>query len=185
MSHIKEQLRDWLKGRNELDKAIGGEAPHEKTLLIAEAINHIERQEAHIAELHTSIAGAVQHGEQGWQRYESANKMCINQQAEIAGLNQVIAELRKVVSDCKTAMNDYYYALDTRQNGNVAQNRSFDNIESALGMTWIRGETLAKYNADTSTQEVGYEQLESEHLGNSENGTGIYHPDNRPAKEIE
>jgi hypothetical protein len=62
---------------------------------ILSLLDKIEQQEALIVELHTSIAGAVQHGEKGWQRYESANKMCINQQTEIAGLNQVIAELRK------------------------------------------------------------------------------------------
>lgn len=54
---------------------------------ILSLLDKIDAQEKEIAELHTSIAGAVQHGEQGWQRYEAANKMCLNQQKEIAGRN--------------------------------------------------------------------------------------------------
>ena len=57
-----------------------------------EAADHIEQLEAEIARLHSSLAGAVQHGEQGWQRYESANRMCMNQQNEIARLNNLIKE---------------------------------------------------------------------------------------------
>lgn len=60
-----------------------------------EAADHIATLEASVAanqkaikELHSSLAGAVQHGIEGWNRYESANRMCMNQQNEIAGLNQ-------------------------------------------------------------------------------------------------
>lgn len=74
---------------------------------ILSLLDKIDAQEKEIAELHTSIAGAVQHGEQGWQRYEAANKMCLNQQNEIAGLNEAIAELRKDAERYQWLKNRY------------------------------------------------------------------------------
>lgn len=44
----------------------------------------------------------------------------------------------------RAAINEYYLALDERQNGNTAKYRAFAKIQAILGMTWVQGEQLAK-----------------------------------------
>ncbi|ABR91892.1 Hypothetical protein mma_2232 [Janthinobacterium sp. Marseille] len=116
---------------------------------IESLLDHIERQKAIIAELHTSIAGAVQHGEQGWQRYEAASKMCLNQQNEIAGLNEVIAELRKDAERYRKLrdVNWYVYSLvQYDERTYEIDNFTLSELDTAVDrMTAV----------DTSTQEVG------------------------------
>lgn len=121
---------------------------------ILSLLDKIDAQEAIIAELHISIAGAVQHGEQGWQRYEAANKMCLNQQNEIAGLNEVIAELRK---DSDIAKKKFELSLEFMSK----ILRFFRPITKAN--IWARIDKFGEeYNSklelidpDASTQEVG------------------------------
>lgn len=40
----------------------------------------------------------------------------------------------------RRAIRDYHYALDTRQNGGIAQHKAFEAICQALGMHWVQGQ---------------------------------------------
>lgn len=50
----------------------------------------------------------------------------------------------------RQAVRDYHLALDTRQNGNTAQNKAFEAICGALGMHWEQGEEAARRARSTS-----------------------------------
>ena len=39
----------------------------------------------------------------------------------------------------KQAIRDYYFALDTRQHGDIAAHKAFSAIQEALGMEWTQG----------------------------------------------
>ena len=43
------------------------------------------------------------------------------------------------VLKCRNILADYYYALDTRQHGDIAQAEAFERLEAALGMQWEPG----------------------------------------------
>jgi hypothetical protein len=50
------------------------------------------------------------------------------------------AKLLKV----EKAINKYYMALDKREHGGIAQDRAFNEIQQALGMSWQQGEALTE-----------------------------------------
>lgn len=50
------------------------ESPRENGQWAREALDEIVKLDEENKRLHISLAGAVQHAEQGWSRYESANR---------------------------------------------------------------------------------------------------------------
>lgn len=124
---------------------------------ILSLLDHIEQQEAEIARLHSSLAGAVQHGEQGWQRYESANRMSMNQQKELVAKNEEIARLRKDADRYKflrDTSNDSYRSAPMvitnpidREHSKLVYGEDLDNV-----IDYAIDKSRAP---DTSTQEVG------------------------------
>ena len=55
-----------------------------------QAADHIATLEQEVKHLHISLAGAVQHGIEGWNRYESANRMCKVHQDDVEKLSRII-----------------------------------------------------------------------------------------------
>jgi hypothetical protein len=48
------------------------------------------------------------------------------------------------IEKIEKAIRDYYYALDTRQNGGVAQDKAFKEIEKILSLSWRQNEELER-----------------------------------------
>lgn len=44
-----------------------------------------------------------------------------------------------ILAEIKGHIRDYYYALDTREHGGVAQSKAFEAIQQAMGMVWNQG----------------------------------------------
>lgn len=44
----------------------------------------------------------------------------------------------------RQAVRDHHWALDLRQNGNLAQTQAFGKIQDLLGMPWKQGEEEAR-----------------------------------------
>jgi hypothetical protein len=58
---------------------------------------NIEKLTADLAKtVAQELAGLELSRDQGWQRYEAANRMCRNQQSEIASLNEKLITLQQV-----------------------------------------------------------------------------------------
>lgn len=95
--------------------------------------------EKEVKQLHISLAGAVQHGIEGWNRYESANKMCVNQQKDIQRLNSAASDLA----------NSHIRRVAERNLLSFLKHSNLDesNLRSAFSCVGVL--------ADTSTQEVG------------------------------
>lgn len=52
--------------------------------------------------------------------------------------------------EIQDVIRDYYYALDCRKHGGVAQNNAFNRIENILGMHWQQGQETKR----RETQEI-------------------------------
>lgn len=55
-----------------------------------------------------------------------------------------IKDLEDKLAAVEQAIDDYHYALDTRQHGGVAQDTAFNAIRSALDKRWEQGAELKK-----------------------------------------
>lgn len=63
---------------------------------------------------------------------------------EVSIENQTLRKDSRLLNKIKEIITGYYHALDTRQNGDIAQNHAFSEIQSVLKMYWVQGETLKK-----------------------------------------
>lgn len=52
------------------------------------------------------------------------------------------------VAAIEQAVTDYYWALDARKSGQIAQDKAFSTIEDVLGMSWNRHSTQRKKKAN-------------------------------------
>lgn len=49
---------------------------------------------------------------------------------------------KETITEIRSAIQEYYHALDRREHGSIAQNKALEKIQSVLGMYWIQGESL-------------------------------------------
>lgn len=81
----------------------------------------------------------------GWTK---ASDLKVNDKVFITGIEATIAKIESfyykppehMLEEVQEAIRDYYYALDTRQHGGVAQDKAFQRIEKIMGMCWTQGE---------------------------------------------
>lgn len=59
-------------------------------------------------------------------------------------------QLRRERAAIIAAIRDYYFALDSRQHGGVAESAAFSRIEEVLGMQWIPGEEKVRRAGETA-----------------------------------
>lgn len=50
----------------------------------------------------------------------------------------------KILKEIEDAINDYYFALDTRQHGGIASIECLEKIQEIMGMEWTQGNELKK-----------------------------------------
>ena len=62
----------------------------------------------------------------------------------VAMLERCDPALAAVLVEVETAIRDYYFALDSREHGGVAQDRAFRAIQEAMGMRWVQGEEAGR-----------------------------------------
>ena len=53
--------------------------------------------------------------------------------------------LNPLIQQIRESIERYYLALDKREDGDVAQNIAFREIEALLGMRWDQGDVLKRW----------------------------------------
>jgi hypothetical protein len=48
----------------------------------------------------------------------------------------------KIIGEIRSAVSDFYFALDNREHYEAARGKAFERIEAALGMSWEQGKEL-------------------------------------------
>lgn len=59
------------------------------------------------------------------------------------------------LQNVRAAVEEYYYALDTRQHGEVAQDKAIKAIEAALGMHWVETDAARAERAEAHRNRSG------------------------------
>ena len=76
------------------------------------------------------------------------NNGVVDPDADCLSLHPDIIKAKEIAAATETAIRDYYFALDSREHGGVAQNKAFAAIEEALNLHWKQGEELERRKAN-------------------------------------
>lgn len=68
------------------------------------------------------------------------------------GIGEVLQPMVDLLAESEQAVQDYHFALDSREHGGVAQDKAFRRIQAAFDLRWQQGEETKRRQCDDNSQ---------------------------------